>query len=93
MRVRSIRGKSYILVTVDDYSRFTWVDFLKDKGKALKPFSRRCKEMQTQLNLPIVSIRSNHGREFDQPGFDSFCEKYGITHNFSAPRTPKKRRG
>src|SRR5687768_11835327 len=90
MRVRSIRGKSYILVTVDDYSRFTWVDFLKDKSEALKPFSRRCKEMQTQLNLLIVSIRSDHGREFDQLGFDSFCEKYGITHNFSAPRTPQQ---
>ena len=65
MRVRSIRGKSYILVTVDDYSRFTWVDFLKDKGEALKPFSRLCKEKQTQLNLPIVLIRSDHRREFD----------------------------
>ena len=47
MSVRSIRGKYYIPVTVDDYSRFTWVDFLMDKGEALKPFSRRCKEMQT----------------------------------------------
>ena len=55
-------AKSYILVTVDDYSRFTWVDFLKDKSEALKSFSRSCKEMQTQLNLPIVSIRSDHGR-------------------------------
>ena len=82
MRVRSIWGKSYILVTVDDYSRFKWVDFFKYKGEALKPFSRRGKELQTQLNLPIVSDRSNHGREFDQLGFDSFCEKYGITYKF-----------
>ena len=44
MRVRSIRGKSYILVIVDDYSRCMWVNFLKDKGEALKPFPRRCKE-------------------------------------------------
>jgi transposase InsO family protein len=90
IREQSIRGKSYILVTVDDYSRLTWVDFLKDKCEALKPFSRRCKEMQTQLNLPPVSIRSDHGREFDQLSFDYFSEKYGITHNFSAPRTPQQ---
>ena len=76
-------------MTVDDYSRFTWVDFLKDKGEALKLFSRRYKEIQTQLNLPIVLIKRDHGKEFDQLGFDSFCEKYGITHNVSAPRTPQ----
>ncbi|GKE28585.1 retrovirus-related pol polyprotein from transposon TNT 1-94 [Tanacetum coccineum] len=34
MRVASINGKRYILVIVDDYSRFTWVRFLKSKDKA-----------------------------------------------------------
>ena len=41
-------------------------------------------------NLPIISIRSDHGREFDQLKFDLFCSKYGISHNFSAPRTPQQ---
>ncbi|GJT67685.1 retrovirus-related pol polyprotein from transposon TNT 1-94, partial [Tanacetum coccineum] len=34
MRVESINGKKYILVIVDDYSRFTWVKFLRSKDKA-----------------------------------------------------------
>ena len=46
--------------------------------------------MQTQLNLLIVSVRSDHGREIGQLGFDSFCEKYTITHNFPAPRTTQQ---
>ncbi|GJT57425.1 retrovirus-related pol polyprotein from transposon TNT 1-94 [Tanacetum coccineum] len=33
MRVQSINGKKYILVIVDDYSRFTWVKFLRSKDK------------------------------------------------------------
>ena len=41
-------------------------------------------------NLPIVSIRSDHGREFDQLKFDLFCAKYGVAHNFSTPRTPQQ---
>ncbi|GKF04346.1 retrovirus-related pol polyprotein from transposon TNT 1-94, partial [Tanacetum coccineum] len=28
MRIESINGKKYILVIIDDYSRFTWVKFL-----------------------------------------------------------------
>nr|GEZ75916.1 retrovirus-related Pol polyprotein from transposon TNT 1-94 [Tanacetum cinerariifolium] len=30
MRVASINGKRYVLVIVDDYSRFTWTHFLRD---------------------------------------------------------------
>ncbi|GKD48128.1 retrovirus-related pol polyprotein from transposon TNT 1-94 [Tanacetum coccineum] len=34
MRVESINRKKYILVIVDDYSRFTWVKFLRSKDEA-----------------------------------------------------------
>nr|GFB76573.1 retrovirus-related Pol polyprotein from transposon TNT 1-94 [Tanacetum cinerariifolium] len=33
MRVESVNGKKYILVIVDDYSRFTWVKFLRSKDE------------------------------------------------------------
>ncbi|GKA25437.1 retrovirus-related pol polyprotein from transposon TNT 1-94 [Tanacetum coccineum] len=36
IRVKSINGKKYILVIVDDYSRFTWVKFLRSKDEALE---------------------------------------------------------
>ncbi|GJY78574.1 retrovirus-related pol polyprotein from transposon TNT 1-94 [Tanacetum coccineum] len=39
---------------------------------------------------PIISIRTDHGREFDnEVQFGAFCDANGITHNFSAPRTPQ----
>nr|GEY13147.1 hypothetical protein [Tanacetum cinerariifolium] len=34
MRIASINGKRYVLVTVDDYSRYTWVHFLRSKDEA-----------------------------------------------------------
>nr|GEW64736.1 hypothetical protein [Tanacetum cinerariifolium] len=33
MHVESVNGKKYILVIVDDYSRFTWVKFLRSKDE------------------------------------------------------------
>ncbi|GJX16560.1 retrovirus-related pol polyprotein from transposon TNT 1-94 [Tanacetum coccineum] len=36
MRVASVNGKKYILVIVDDYSRFTWVKFLASKDATIK---------------------------------------------------------
>nr|GEU69240.1 retrovirus-related Pol polyprotein from transposon TNT 1-94 [Tanacetum cinerariifolium] len=35
MRIESVNGKKYILVIVDDYSRFTWVKFLRSKDETL----------------------------------------------------------
>jgi hypothetical protein len=34
----SIGGNSYCLVIIDDYSRFTWVYFLRDKSEAPRSF-------------------------------------------------------
>ncbi|GKE86184.1 retrovirus-related pol polyprotein from transposon TNT 1-94 [Tanacetum coccineum] len=43
----------------------------------------------TTLGCTIVSIRTEHGREFDdEVQFGEFCNANGITHNFSAPRIP-----
>ncbi|GJT36334.1 retrovirus-related pol polyprotein from transposon TNT 1-94 [Tanacetum coccineum] len=88
--VRSYRGNRYTLVIVDDYSRYTWIRFLKDKTKTFNQFEIFSKKIQNQLGCTIVSIRTNHGREFDnEVQFGEFCNVNGITHNFSAPRTPQ----
>nr|GEW66757.1 Gag-Pol polyprotein [Tanacetum cinerariifolium] len=38
MRVASINGKKYILLIVDDYSRYTWTLFLRSKDKTPKKY-------------------------------------------------------
>nr|GEW82305.1 retrovirus-related Pol polyprotein from transposon TNT 1-94 [Tanacetum cinerariifolium] len=38
MRVVSINGKRYVLVIVDDYSRYTWVHFLKTKDETIEEY-------------------------------------------------------
>nr|GEU85042.1 retrovirus-related Pol polyprotein from transposon TNT 1-94 [Tanacetum cinerariifolium] len=88
--VWSYGGNGYTLVTVDDYSRYTWTRFLKDKTEAFDQFERFSRKIQNQLGCLIVSIRINHGREFDnEVQFREFCNANGLTHNFSAPRTPQ----
>jgi hypothetical protein len=37
-RVRSMEGKWYILVTVDDYSHYSWVFFLESKDEVFDHF-------------------------------------------------------
>ncbi|GJW72057.1 retrovirus-related pol polyprotein from transposon TNT 1-94 [Tanacetum coccineum] len=88
--VRSYGGNLYTLVILDDYSRYTWTRFLKNKTEAFDQFEIFSKKIQNQLGCTIVLIRTNHSREFDnEVQFGEFCNSNGITHNFSAPRTPQ----
>ncbi|GJS61526.1 retrovirus-related pol polyprotein from transposon TNT 1-94 [Tanacetum coccineum] len=88
--IRSYRGNCYTPVIVDEYSRYTWTRFLKDKTETFDQFQILSRKIQNQLSCSIVSIRTDHGREFDnEVQFGEFCNVNGITHNFSAPRTPQ----
>ncbi|GJV58688.1 retrovirus-related pol polyprotein from transposon TNT 1-94 [Tanacetum coccineum] len=84
--VRSYGGNLYTLVIVDKYSTYTWTRFLRTKNEAFNQFKIFSRKIQNQLGCPIVSIRMDHGREFDnEVQFEEFCNANGIAHNFSAP--------
>lgn len=86
----SLSGKRYGFVIIDDYSRFTWVIFLKHKDEAFESFKTFFKKVQNEKGSNIVAIRSDHGGEFENALFKTFLEENGVTHNFSCPRTPQQ---
>jgi len=89
-RTMSFGGNYYTLVIVDDYSRFTWTLFLTHKRDAFHAFKKLAKIIQNKKNLDIAYIRCDHGVEFENKDFESFCDQNGIEHNFFAPRTPQQ---
>ena len=89
-RTRSLGGNTYALVLVDDYSRYTWTAFISHKDHAFKAFKIISKRIQNEKDLKIVSLRSDHGGEFQNQYFENFCEENDINHNFSVPRTPQQ---
>ncbi|WJX13359.1 hypothetical protein P8452_03755 [Trifolium repens] len=89
-RTKSLGGNYYGLVIVDDYSRFCWTLFLSSKSDTLSAFKQFAMMIQNKLDLKIISIRSDHGGEFENNNFEKFCSKHGTEHNFSAPRTPQQ---
>ncbi|GKC62302.1 retrovirus-related pol polyprotein from transposon TNT 1-94 [Tanacetum coccineum] len=64
MRVASVNGKKYILVIVEDYSRFTWVKFLASKDEAPDFITKFLKMIQVRLNATVKNIRTDNGTEF-----------------------------
>nr|GFB79379.1 retrotransposon protein, putative, Ty1-copia subclass [Tanacetum cinerariifolium] len=64
MRIASINGKRYILVIVDDYSRYTWVHFLRSKDEAPAVIIMFLKRITVLLQSPVIIIRTDNGTEF-----------------------------
>nr|GEY88172.1 hypothetical protein [Tanacetum cinerariifolium] len=62
MHVESVNGKNYILVIVDDYSRFTWVKCLRSKDEALDFIIKFLKMIQVGISSQQKDVvtRRNH---------------------------------
>nr|GEV47587.1 integrase, catalytic region, zinc finger, CCHC-type, peptidase aspartic, catalytic [Tanacetum cinerariifolium] len=90
MRVASINGKRYILVIVDDYSRFTWIRFLKTKDEAPSAIIKCIKNIQVHLNSRVRNVRTDNGTEFVNQTLREFYENVGISHQTSVARTPQQ---
>ncbi|GKE05449.1 retrovirus-related pol polyprotein from transposon TNT 1-94 [Tanacetum coccineum] len=90
MRVASVNGKKYILVIVDDYSRFTWVKCLRSKDEAPDFIIKFLKMIQVRLKVPVRRIRTDNGTEFVNQTLREYYEKVGISHETSVARSPQQ---
>nr|GEZ28169.1 copia protein [Tanacetum cinerariifolium] len=90
MRVESLNGKKYILVIVDDYSRFTWVKFLRSKDEALDFIIKFLKMIQVQLKVPVRRVQTDNGTEFVNQTLHEYYEEVDISHETSVARSPQQ---
>jgi transposase InsO family protein len=86
-RVRSIGGKWYVLVIVDDYSRYSWVFFLESKDEVLEHFRSLALRLNNEHLNCLKAIHSDNETEFWNASFDQFCVEHGVDQ--PAPRIPQ----
>ncbi|GJX13686.1 retrovirus-related pol polyprotein from transposon TNT 1-94 [Tanacetum coccineum] len=90
MRVQTINGKKYILVFIDDFSRFTWVKFLRSKDETPEVVIKFLKQIQVGLNKTVRYIRTDNGTEFVNKDLTEYYERVGIFHQKTVPRSPQQ---
>jgi transposase InsO family protein len=84
--VCSAGGKWYVLVIVDDYSRYAWVFFLADKGEMFGFVRDLILRLKNKRHGDVVrAIRSDNGSELKNSHFKTFCHDLGLEHQFSSP--------
>jgi transposase InsO family protein len=88
-RVHSMRGKWYVLVIVDDYTRNSWVFFLESKNQVFEYFQLLALRLNNEHPNYLKVIHSDNGTEFRNASFDEFCLEHVIDQQFSTPCVPQ----
>ena len=60
----SIGGMRYMVTYIDDFSRYVWVNFMKEKSEALTKFKEFKEKIEGELSMKIQCLRTNNVREY-----------------------------
>ncbi|KAL0316877.1 UNVERIFIED_CONTAM: Retrovirus-related Pol polyprotein from transposon TNT 1-94 [Sesamum radiatum] len=75
MRTPSHEQNRYFILFIDDYSRMTWVYFMREKSEVFKVFKKFKNLVEKQSGRSIKVLRSDRGKEYNNSEFDKFCEE------------------
>ncbi|GJU95710.1 retrovirus-related pol polyprotein from transposon TNT 1-94 [Tanacetum coccineum] len=90
MRTIKYQRKKYVLVILDDYTRFGWVRFLRTKDETPQVIEKFIVKTQRALNATVRFVRTDNGTEFVNKTLDGWFESVGISHETSVPRSPQQ---
>ena len=69
----SLSGCLHYVLFIDDYSRKSWIYFLKVKSKTFDKFKEFKALIENQTGRHIRILRSDNGGEFESNEYDDFC--------------------
>ena len=85
MQTTSLNGYSYYASFIDDYSRKTWIYFLKKKDQVFERFKEFKPLVENLSEKKIKILRSDNGGEFTSNEFNDFCKEDGIKMELNIP--------
>ena len=90
MRTPSHHNNRYFILFIDDFSRMTYVYFLKAKSKIFRIFKKFKALVEKQSGKQIKVLRSDRGKEYTSCEFDKFYEDEGIKRQLTIAYTPQQ---
>ena len=80
----------YYVSFIDDFSRKTWIYFLRKKSEVFDRFKEFKALVENQTEKQIKVLRTDNGGEFCGNEFEEFCKKCGIARQKTTPYTPQQ---
>jgi hypothetical protein len=80
----------YFILFIDDYSRMTWVYFMRQKLEVFSIFKKFKCLVEKQSGYFIKVLRSDRGKEYTSNQFYKFCEDEGVERQLTVSYTPQQ---
>lgn len=90
MKTESLGGSRYFLLFTDDFTRMSWVYFLKLKSEAFEHFKQFKALVENQSGRRIITLRTDREGEFMSDQFNALCDEHDIHRDLTAPYTPEQ---
>ena len=90
MSSNSLSGYAYYVSFIDDFSRKTWIYFMKNKDEVFSKFKEFKALIKNHTEKKIKTIRSDNGGEFTSNEFKELCKEAGIKRELSTPYNPQQ---
>jgi hypothetical protein len=90
MTTTSLSGYVYYVSFIDDFSRKTWIYFLKEKSEVFSKFKEFKALVENLSEKKIKILRLDNGGEFTSDDFKSFCREVEIKRELTSPYNPQQ---
>ena len=76
------------MIFIDDFSRKSWIYFLKEKSETFNKFQEFKALVENQAGKHIHALRYDNGGYFESPNFNYLCLDAGIRRQMAVPYNP-----
>ena len=90
MSSSSLSRYVYYVSFIDNFSKNTWIYFMKNKDKFFSKFKGFKTLIKNHTKKKIKTFRSDNGREFTSNEFKELCKDSGIKRELSTPYNPQQ---
>ncbi|KAE8692395.1 putative disease resistance protein [Hibiscus syriacus] len=86
----SISGMWYMVTFIDDFSRYVWVFFMKEKADTFSKFKEFRELAEREVGKKICCLRTDNGGEYSSNEFSQFLKECRIRHQYTCANTPQQ---
>jgi len=83
-------GSKYMLIIIDDNTRYVWIYFLKTKDEVFKYFMLWKAMVEKSTGRKVKTLRSDNGGEYTSKQFQDYLDSEGVKHERTIPKTPQQ---
>ncbi|KAC9923458.1 hypothetical protein E3N88_45065 [Mikania micrantha] len=83
-------GNRYLLLIVDDNSRYMWPFLIRTKAEVFERFKEFKESTELEYGKKIKGLRTDNGGEFNSQAFKTLCAESGMHHQLTAPYSPQQ---